>query len=83
MKFICDVHIPYKLVHFLTKLGHEAIHVNQILEGSVTKDIEIARFADLNNFIVISKDEDFENLHFAKQTPSKLICVLLGNTSTI
>lgn len=66
----------------MIKSGLEAIHVNEIFEGSVTKDIEISKFADLNKYVVISKDEDFENLHFAKQTPSKLIRVLLGNTST-
>jgi predicted nuclease of predicted toxin-antitoxin system len=82
MDFVCDVHISYKLITHLIKKGHKAIHVNSILEGFKTKDIEIARFADLNNQIVITKDEDFENLHFAAKTPKKLIRILLGNIST-
>jgi predicted nuclease of predicted toxin-antitoxin system len=50
--------------------------------GSKSKDIEIARYADSQNQIVVTKDEDFENLHFGLNTPKKLISVLLGNIST-
>jgi predicted nuclease of predicted toxin-antitoxin system len=82
MNFVCDVHIPYRLVNFLTKAGHQAVHVNNLLSGSKSKDIEIARYADSQNQIVVTKDEDFENLHFGLNTPKKLISVLLGNIST-
>jgi predicted nuclease of predicted toxin-antitoxin system len=82
MNFICDVHIPYRLVNHLLKTGHQATHVNRVLEGSKTKDTDIALFADTNDQIVVTKDEDFENLHFANNTPKKLIRVLLGNIST-
>ncbi|MBI3218155.1 MAG: DUF5615 family PIN-like protein [Bacteroidetes bacterium] len=82
MKFVCDVHIPYRLINFLLKQGHEATHVNFILTGSKSKDIEIAQHADEQNLIVITKDEDFKNLHFGINTPKKLIRVLLGNCST-
>jgi predicted nuclease of predicted toxin-antitoxin system len=81
MEFICDVHIPFRLTNYLIKKGHLAIHVNNILQGSKSKDIEIAKFADFHNQIVICKDEDFENLHFATNTPRKLIRILLGNSS--
>jgi len=69
MKFICDVHISYKLVNFLNQLGHEAIHVNTLPDKSETSDYFIAQFADDFNRAVITKDQDFENLHFAKRTP--------------
>jgi predicted nuclease of predicted toxin-antitoxin system len=82
MNFICDVHLPYKLVNYLIHTGHQATHANRILEGSKTKDSVIAQFADTNNQIVITKDEDFENLHFATNSPKKLIRILLGNIST-
>ena len=82
MHFICDVHIPYRLVNFLIKMGHKAEHVNDLMDGSQTKDLDIAKHADAHHQIVITKDEDFENLHFALATPKKLIRVLLGNIST-
>ena len=82
MKFVCDVHIPYRLINFLLKQEHKATQVNFILSGSKSKDIEIAQHADEQNLIVITKDEDFKNLHFGINTPKKLIRVLLGNCST-
>jgi len=82
MNFLCYVHIPYRLVTHFLRMRHQAVHVNSILNGSHSKDIDIARFADFNHQIVITKDEDFKNLHFAANTPKKLIRVLLGNIST-
>ena len=32
MKFLCDVHISYKLVSHLKSMGFETIHVNDILD---------------------------------------------------
>lgn len=32
MKFLCDVHISYKVCKFLEQYGHQAIHVNTILD---------------------------------------------------
>jgi predicted nuclease of predicted toxin-antitoxin system len=46
MKFLCDVHISYKLVNFLNSQGYLAIHVNSILEGLETKDSAISDYAD-------------------------------------
>jgi predicted nuclease of predicted toxin-antitoxin system len=82
MKSICDVHIPYKLVKFLNEQGIETVHVNSLPQGSLTKDNHIALFADENQMVVITKDEDFERLHFTKNRPKKLIRIVLGNVST-
>lgn len=43
MKFLCDVHISYKVVSFLTGLGYETVHVNQILDKWLTKDKDICK----------------------------------------
>jgi predicted nuclease of predicted toxin-antitoxin system len=43
MKFLCDVHISYKIVAHLKSLGFESIHVNEILNKSETKDSEISK----------------------------------------
>ena len=47
MRFLCDVHISYKLTKHLIFLGFEALHVNEILDKSETKDAEICKYADL------------------------------------
>lgn len=81
MKFICDVHISYKLVKHLNDLGFEAVHVNSVLNKWYTHDHEISAFADLHDLIIVTKDSDFKNSFFVKKSPRKLIKISLGNTS--
>ncbi|MGV8133573.1 MAG: DUF5615 family PIN-like protein [Mangrovibacterium sp.] len=81
MKFLCDVHISYKLVAHLKFLGFQAIHVNEILNKSETKDSDICKYSDQNDLVIITKDADFRNSYFVKQTPRKLIKINLGNIS--
>lgn len=81
MKFLCDVHISYKVVNHINSLGYEAIHVNDILNKWFTDDKDICNYADDNNLIVITKDADFRNSYFIRNTPRKLIKINLGNIS--
>ena|SRR3972149_502728 len=81
MRFLCDVHISYKIASYLDSLGYEAIHVNDILDKWNTKDKDICNYADLNDLIVITKDSDFRDSFFIRQTPKKLIKINLGNIS--
>jgi len=81
MKFLCDVHISYRIAKHLNSLGYEAIHVNDILDRWNTKDSAISKYADLNNYVVITKDADFRDSFFIHSTPSKLIKINLGNIS--
>jgi predicted nuclease of predicted toxin-antitoxin system len=65
MKFLCDVHIPYKLVKHLRLKGFEVFHVNEILDKWITTDSKICFFADENDLIVITKDSDFRNSYIS------------------
>jgi len=81
MKFLCDVHISFRLKNHLIELGFEALHINEVLDRWHTKDPDICAFADAHDLIVITKDADFRNSHLINQTPAKLIKVNLGNVS--
>lgn len=81
MRFLCDVHISIQLVKFLSQHGFEAIHVNGLPNKWNTTDSEICKLADANDYVVISKDQDFRNSHFISGTPKKLIRITLGNIS--
>ena len=81
MRFLCDVHISYKIANHLISLGFETIHVNRILDKWNTRDKDICDYADSNNLIVITKDSDFRDSFFIKQTPKKHIKINLGNIS--
>jgi predicted nuclease of predicted toxin-antitoxin system len=82
MKFICDAHISYKLKNFLDSQGHFVIHVNEVLDGSKTNDIELCVFADANDLIIITKDFDFVDFYYVRKSPRKLVKINLGNLST-
>lgn len=81
MKFLCDVHISIKLVKFLISKNYECTHVNTILDKWFTKDHEIAKYTDQNNLILITKDADFRDSYYLKNTPKKLVKINLGNIS--
>ncbi|PSR13400.1 MAG: hypothetical protein DA408_17440 [Bacteroidetes bacterium] len=81
-KILCDVHIAYKVVSFFEAKGYHAVHVNTILERWYTKDSDISRYADDNEFIVLTKDADFKNSHFVNGHPARLRKISLGNIST-
>jgi len=81
MRFLCDVHISYKIVNYLSACGFETIHVNTILNKWHTLDKDICSYADNNDFIVITKDSDFRDSFFVKKSPKKLIKISLGNIS--
>lgn len=82
MKFLCDVHISYKIVKYLRSSGFETVHINEILDKWHTKDGDICTYADVNDLIVLTKDADFKNSFLISNTPKKLIKVNLGNIST-
>lgn len=82
MKVLCDVHMSKKVVRFFQENGIESIHVNDILDSWYTKDGAIAKYADDNDFTLMSKDADFKDSHFLKGTPRKLLRISLGNIST-
>ncbi|HAH36657.1 MAG TPA: hypothetical protein DEQ87_14655 [Algoriphagus sp.] len=81
MRFLCDVHIPFKLVHFFKKHGFDAIHVNDILNGYYSKDSEISEYCDQHGYILVSKDSDFRHSYFLNFNPKKLLWFKLGNIS--
>jgi len=81
MKFLCDVHISIKFSKYLSLSGFHTLHVNQILDKWLTTDSTICRYVDENDFVLISKDSDFKDSHFLKNSPRKLIKINLGNIS--
>ncbi|MFO7448058.1 MAG: DUF5615 family PIN-like protein [Ignavibacteriaceae bacterium] len=81
MKFLCDVHLPKKLIQLFNEHNIEAIHGSTILDGWQTKDLDFCRYADENNYIMVTKDSDFRNSHFLQNTPLQLVKINLGNIS--
>jgi predicted nuclease of predicted toxin-antitoxin system len=78
VKFLIDNQLPPALARFMeSDLGASAVHVTDIGLRDAT-DLEVWSFASANDFIVISKDEDFVRLVLQKPT-ARLVWVRVGN----
>jgi len=81
VKFIVDNQLPVSLAQYLRKRGFDCQHVLEVGLGDVL-DSEICQYAEVQERIIISKDEDF--FYLAKQRAAKIrvIWVRLGNCRT-
>lgn len=82
MRFLCDVHISYKIKKFLQSQNHYCIHINEILAQDRTEDHDISAYCNERGLILITKDEDFLDTYLIERLPNKLIKINLGNIST-
>lgn len=79
MKFLIDAQLPARLARHLNDAGHDAIHTLELPEQNRTTDAEIARLADAQARILISKDSDFRDSHLLRGVPARLLIVSTGN----
>jgi len=79
VKFLVDAQLPRRFCNWLRKNGHDALHTLDLESGNRTKDSEIARIADGDGRIVVTKDEDFVQSYLLRNTPQRLMLVASGN----
>jgi predicted nuclease of predicted toxin-antitoxin system len=79
VKFLVDAQLPARLADHLTAAGHDSIHTTSLPDANRTTDSEIARIADADGRIVVSKDRDFRDSHLLQGTPQSLLIISTGN----
>jgi predicted nuclease of predicted toxin-antitoxin system len=79
MKFIVDAQLPKSLSDFLNQKGFDSIHTLDLPDRNKTKDRQIAKLANEEERVVISKDIDFLDSFLVRSEPRKLIAVRTGN----
>ena len=81
MKFLVDNQLPFALARDLQARGFQCQHVLDVNLADA-KDIDICRYAESQDCVVISKDEDF--VYHANSSAAKLrvVWVRLGNCRT-
>jgi predicted nuclease of predicted toxin-antitoxin system len=81
VKFIVDNQLPVALADYLRERGFDCQHV---LDVGLTQalDSEICAYAELQERIIISKDEDFFYLAKQRQSRIRVIWVRMGNCRT-
>jgi predicted nuclease of predicted toxin-antitoxin system len=78
VKFLVDNQLPAALARFIAARGHESSHVLELRLAQAT-DGEICRRAELDEMILVSKDEDFFHLAVRSGATLRLIWVRMGN----
>ena len=83
MKFLVDAQLPAKLARALDAAGHDALHSSDLPDGNRTTDVQIARQADDDERVVVTKDADFRDGHLITGSPRRLLIIATGNVSNV
>ena len=79
MRLLVDAQLPLRLAKALQALGHDVTHTTGLRNGNRTPDVDIARIADSEQRIVVTKDSDFLDSHQLSGTPNTLLLISTGN----
>lgn len=79
MKFLIDAQLPARLAEFLNEAQHDAVHTLGLPDGNRSTDRQIAKRADADGRVVVTKDRDFRDGHLLATTPRQLLVVATGN----
>ena len=81
VKLLFDQNISYKLVNRLGDVYPGSRHVRQVGLGEAD-DPTVWDYAKDNDFVIVSKDEDFHQRSFLFGSPPKVVWLRLGNCAT-
>ena len=81
MKLLLDANLSWRLVKNLKLYFEECTHVDNIGLSVPAKDIEIWNYALVNNFVIVTNDEDFLNFLNINGYPPKIVLLKTGNQS--
>lgn len=82
MKLLLDENISWRLVKKLSSVFPETIHVSSLNIVQPANDTAIWNYAKLNNYTIVSKDDDFEKIVLINKAPPKLIFLKTFNLNT-
>jgi predicted nuclease of predicted toxin-antitoxin system len=77
-KLLFDNNISHRVLSRLGDVFSESSHV-MLEELDQSSDLDVWNFAKKNDYCVVTKDSDFNDLAFLKGTPPKVIWLKLGN----
>jgi predicted nuclease of predicted toxin-antitoxin system len=81
VKFLVDNQLPLALARFVSSRGHDCEHVLDI-DLARESDIRIWTYANENERVIISKDENFFYMADRPGAKARLVWVRLGNCRT-
>jgi predicted nuclease of predicted toxin-antitoxin system len=79
MRFLVDAQLPRRLARRLRQEGFEVIHTLDLPLSNRTPDSIISELSIREQYIVVTKDEDFVSSFYLRRRPYKLLLVSTGN----
>lgn len=79
MKYFIDAQLPYLLADVLRQKGFNVLHTDDLPDKDETGDSVIRQIAAAKNYIVITKDSDFQDSYLLFKKPPRLLLVTTGN----
>jgi predicted nuclease of predicted toxin-antitoxin system len=83
VKFLIDAQLPARLARILIEAGHDAVHTRQLTKGNRTPDADISDRVNLEERVLITKDDDFVDTHLLAARPRRLLLVTTGNITNV
>lgn len=78
LKLLFDNNISHRVVTKISDIYPHSSHV-MILNLDEATDLKVWQYAKQNNFTIVTKDSDFNDLALYKGIPPKIIWMKLGN----
>lgn len=82
MRLLFDDNISYRIVKKLAISFPECLHVSRSGLSAPAPDRSIWDYAKQRGYVIVTFDEDFEDLTNLQGFPPKVIILRIGNTST-
>jgi len=83
MKLLLDANLSWRMIAILKQHFDDCFHVDSIGVTIPAKDLEIWDFAQKNDLIIVTNDEDFIDFINIKGFPPKVILLKTGNQSKL
>ena len=83
MKFLVDAQLPRRVAGWFNEVGHDSVHTLDLPYGNRTTDPALARRADDERRVVVTKDADFVDSHLLLGVPRRLLLISVGNINNL
>ena len=83
MKLLLDANLSWRMIAILKQHFDDCFHVESLGLDAPAKDSEIREFAQKNDLIIVTNDEDFIDFINVKGFPPKVILLKTGNQSKL
>jgi predicted nuclease of predicted toxin-antitoxin system len=81
MRLLFDQNLSFKLVHLLSDLYPNSIHVRDVRLVDA-EDFVVWKYAEEHGLIIVSKDSDFHQMSLLYGQPPKTVWSRVGNAPT-